>query len=47
MAQPMTGVRMPWRFDRSRWMAVVDWLAVGVAVSLPWSTSVTAILVTL
>ena len=34
-------------FDRSRWMAVVDWLAVGVAVSLPWSTSVTAILVTL
>jgi O-antigen ligase len=34
-------------FDRSRWMAVVDWLAVGVAVSLPWSTSVTAIMVTL
>jgi O-antigen ligase len=34
--------------DRSsRWMAVVDWLAVGVAVSLPWSTSVTAILVAL
>ena len=28
-----------------RWMAVVDWLAVAVAVSLPWSTSVTAILV--
>jgi O-antigen ligase len=34
-------------FERSRWMAVVDWLAVGVAVSLPWSTSVTAILVAL
>jgi O-antigen ligase len=34
-------------FDRSRWTAVVDWLAVGVAVSLPWSTSVTAILVAL
>jgi len=27
---------MLWRFDRSRWMAVVDWLAVAVAVSLPW-----------
>jgi O-antigen ligase len=30
-------------FDRSRWMAVVDWLAVAVAVSLPWSTSVTSV----
>ena len=47
MAQPMTGLPMLWRFDRNRWMAVVDWLAVAVAVSLPWSTSVTAILVTL
>ena len=47
MVQPMTGLPMLWRFDRSRWMAVVDWLAVAVAVSLPWSTSVTAILVTL
>src|SRR4029078_4232667 len=34
-------------FDRTRWMAVIDWLAVAVAVSLPWSTSVTAILLTL
>jgi O-antigen ligase len=31
-------------FDRSRWMAVVDWLTVAVAVSLPWSTSVTSAL---
>lgn len=34
-------------FDRSRWMAVIDWLAVGVAVSLPWSTSVTSIFASL
>jgi O-antigen ligase len=33
--------------DRSRWNAVVDWLAVGVAVSLPWSTTATGILVAL
>jgi O-antigen ligase len=32
-------------FDRMRWMAVIDWLAVGVVVSLPWSTSVAEILV--
>jgi O-antigen ligase len=32
-------------FDRSRWTAVVDWLAVGVAVSLPWSTTATDVLV--
>jgi O-antigen ligase len=47
MAQRITSVPVPWRFDRTRWTAVVDWLAVGVAVSLPWSTSVTAILVAL
>jgi O-antigen ligase len=33
--------------DRLRLAQVADWLAVGVAVSLPWSTSVTAILITL
>jgi hypothetical protein len=33
--------------DRGRWSAVIDWLAVGVAVSLPWSTSATSILVVL
>jgi O-antigen ligase len=33
--------------DRSRWNAVVDWLAVGVAISLPVSTSATSVLVAL
>jgi O-antigen ligase len=33
--------------DRSRWNAVIDWLAVGVAISLPWSTSATSVLVAL
>jgi O-antigen ligase len=33
------------RFDRARLERVADWLAVAVAVSLPWSTSATAILV--
>src|SRR6516162_6026567 len=47
MAQRSTSLPMLSVFDRSRWTAVIDWLAVGVAVSLPWSTSVTAILVTL
>jgi O-antigen ligase len=31
-------------FDRSRWTAVIDGLAVAVAASLPWSTSVTSVL---
>jgi O-antigen ligase len=39
------GMPMSSSFDRTRWMAVVDWLAVGVVVSLPWSTSVAEILV--
>jgi O-antigen ligase len=43
----MSSLPMLAGFDRSRWTAVVDWLAVGVGVSLPWSTSVTAILVAL
>ena len=34
-------------FDRSRWAAVADWLAVGVAVTLPWSTTATAIFIAL
>jgi O-antigen ligase len=33
------------RFDRARLERVADWLAVAVAVSLPWSTSATGILV--
>jgi O-antigen ligase len=47
MAQRMVGLPAMSGFSRSRFIPVVDWLAVGVAVSLPWSTSVTAILVAL
>jgi O-antigen ligase len=32
-------------FDRQRLAPVADWLAVGVAVSLPWSTSATGLLI--
>ncbi len=32
-------------FNRGRWMQLAEWLAVGVAVSLPWSTSATGILI--
>ena len=45
MAQRMSSLPMLAGFDRSRWSAVVDWLAVGVAVSLPWSTTATDVLV--
>ncbi len=34
-------------FDRARIAQLADWLAVAVAVSLPWSTSATAILIAL
>ena len=34
-------------FDRRRLLPLADWLAVGVAVSLPWSTSATSILIAL
>jgi O-antigen ligase len=44
MPARMSSLPMFAGFDRSRWTAVVDWLAVGVAVSLPWSTSVTSVL---
>jgi O-antigen ligase len=47
MAQRIIGLPLPSGFDRARWMAVVDWLAVALAVSLPWSTSATAILLVL
>ncbi len=33
-------------FDRQRWSRVADWLAVAVAVTLPWSTTATAIFIT-
>ncbi len=34
-------------FDRQRLLALPDWLAIGVAVWLPWSTSVTGIFIAL
>jgi O-antigen ligase len=34
-------------FDRARLMPLADWLAVGVAVTLPWSTSGTSIFIIL
>ena len=42
----MTAAAMVAGFDRQRWAKVADWLAVGVAATLPWSTSATAILIT-
>ncbi len=33
--------------DRTHWLRVVDWLAVGVAATLPWSTSATGIFIAL
>jgi O-antigen ligase len=38
---------MPGLFDRTRLLRVADALAIAVAISLPWSTSATAILVVL
>jgi len=43
----MSGLPIRDGFDRARWVQVVDWLAVGVALTLPWSTSATAILIAL
>jgi hypothetical protein len=34
-------------FDRQRLLALPDWLAIGVALSLPWSTSFTGIFIAL
>ena len=39
MTEALTGFRL----DRARLVLLADWLAVCVAVSLPWSTSATAI----
>ena len=41
----MTALTIHSAFNRARWMQLADWLAVGVAVSLPWSTSATGILI--
>ena len=43
----MTSISILSRFDRVRFERLADWLAVGVAVSLPWSTSATGILIAL
>ena len=42
----MTAATMSAGFDRQRWAKVADWLAVAVAVTLPWSTTATAIFIT-
>jgi O-antigen ligase len=43
----MTALSISSGFERSRWVQLSDWLAVAVAVSLPWSTSATVILIVL
>ena len=43
----MTSVPLPPGLDRARLRLIADWLAVGVAVSLPWSTTATSILIVL
>lgn len=43
----MTALATAGRFDRAFFTFLADWLAVGVAVALPWSTSVTGIFIAL
>ena len=43
----MTAVSATARFDRAFFALLADWLAVGVTVALPWSTSVTGIFIAL
>jgi O-antigen ligase len=43
----MTGISLAGSGDRAALMRIADWLTVAIAVSLPWSTSTTAILVVL
>ncbi len=45
MAQSRQGTIAAKVFDRERLVAICDWLAVALAVVLPWSTSATGILV--
>lgn len=47
VALRMTSFPMLAGFRRERWLLVADWLAVGVAVWVPWSTSLTEIFVVL
>jgi len=42
----MTALSATPRFDRASFVSLADWLVVGVAVALPWSTSATGILIT-
>jgi hypothetical protein len=41
----MTALSATPRFDRASFVSLADWLVVGVAVALPWSTSATGILI--
>jgi len=43
----MAGISILPGIDHARWQLLIDWLAVGVAASIPWSTSLTEIFVTL
>ena len=43
----MTSLSIRTALDRARWVQAADWLAVGVALTLPWSTSATAIFIVL
>jgi hypothetical protein len=47
VALRMTSISILPGFDRARWHLAADWFAVGVAVSVPWSTSLTEIFVVL
>ena len=47
MAEPAQGIATAGMFDRRRLAPVQEWLAVALAISLPWSTSATGILVVL
>lgn len=47
MTLRLRGISILPGFDRARWLLVIDCLAVGVAVSLPWSTSLTGIFIAL
>jgi O-antigen ligase len=43
----MTAIPILSSFDRPHWLRLADWLALGVAVTLPWSTSATAVFIAL
>jgi len=43
----MTALSTTFRLDRTLFAVLADWLAVGVAIALPWSTSATGILIVL